>query len=278
MNKHRAVRFLFSWAILLWTTAHVRGDVIEIDATIASGLFATGFASPHHMNYYIGYSIPSTPVERRNFFVFPIPSLDASIVSAKLKLYLPGPPSLPSGYISSEPTEEYRISGSPFPVDGFVGAFMGSPAITPPMISAMYGTLGGMPPFGLAVISGDLSGSDVVIDLTPEGIAALNASLGMPIVIGGRLTDIHPEMPGMPPSELVFAYTDVGAHPDIVMPRLELTTIPEPTSTFVGGLVLLFGIKRWRMRLGISRSDHPALFALERGYTTTSQLRDEWDR
>lgn len=48
--------------------------------------------------------------------------------------------------------------------------------------------------------------------------------LGSMFLVTGRLSDIHPAMPGMPPSELVFAYTDIP-HPLMPLPRLELTLV-----------------------------------------------------
>lgn len=242
------VAAMVALSIPLLGSARVQAGMVEIDAVIASGLYDGGVHFPHHMNYFVGYSIPSAPLERRNYFVFNLVDVDKPIVSAKLKLYLPGAPELPLGYISSEPTETYRISGTPIAAEVFLAAFMGDAAVTPGVVAAMFGTLGSMPPFGVTVVSADHGGSDVVIDFTAEGITALNAALGSLIVIGGRLTDIHPEAPSTTlPSELVFAYTDVGAHPDIVFPRLELVLVPESRTLILlasSSLILLCIVRR----------------------------------
>lgn len=219
---------------------------IEIDSVITSGFFEGGIHFPHHMNYFVGYSIPSAPIERRNFFVFVLGDVHDAILSAKLKLYLPGPPELPVGYISSDPVETYKISGTPAPASFFMDAFFGEEYVTPPMVEAAFETLGGDPMFGMAEISVMDAGSDIVIDLNAEGVAALNGALGDMFVIGGRLSDIHIDEPGIPPAELVFAYTDVGAHPHLIMPRLELTLVPEPATLAVLGPGLLLLLRRRR--------------------------------
>jgi hypothetical protein len=213
-------------------------DVIELDAVITSGFLDGGVHFPHHMNYFVGYSIPSAPIERRNYFVFNLADLEGPILSAKLKLWLPGGETMVSGYLSSDPHEEYRISGSPFPVTGFMDAFFGEPHITPAMVEMMYDSLGAMPPYGMTLIGPDHSGTDIVIELTTEGIMALNGALGSLIVLGGRLTDLHIDDPDDDlPSELVFAYTEVGD--SVPMPRLELVVVPEPSTTWLFGVGLL---------------------------------------
>lgn len=225
--------------------------IVELDAVITSGFYDGGIHFPHHMNYFVGYSIPSSPVERRNFFVFNLADIEAPILGAKLKLYLPGGEAAASGYISSDPHETYRISGSPFPALGFMDAFFGKDHITPPMVEMMYGSLGSAAPsFGMTMIGPDFGGADVTIDLNAEGIAALNAALGSLVVLGGRLTDLHLDSPGMPPSELVFAYTDVG--PTVPMPRLELVMVPEPSTAalLLGGLAIGAAAFRRRQRHG----------------------------
>lgn len=199
----------------------------EISSTFSSGIYEGGGTSPGFLNYYIGYSFPSSLSERRNYFIFDLTGVSGPVVSASLKLYLPGPPDLPLGFISSDPTEDYRISGSAFPWTAFAEAFGGT--ATPPMLSAMFGTMGTGPAYGLTTISAASGGADVIIDLSPEAIMDINAALASDphFLITGRLPDIHPDMPGMPPSELVFAYTDIP-HPLMPFPRLELVTVPAP--------------------------------------------------
>ncbi|GIK18763.1 MAG: hypothetical protein DYG93_09575 [Leptolyngbya sp. PLA2] len=201
---------------------------IEVEAFIASGLYSTGDHSPGHLNYYIGHAPISSPPERRNYFVFDLGSVGAPIVSAKLKLYMPGDElkSEPCGYSSVDPTEMYKLSGSPFPWTMFVAAFE-TPDAPKDGIKAMFGTLGEGVPYGFAMLSGEDCGKDVVIDLTAEGVAALNAAFSDPhgpkIVLGGRLTDITPGEPDI--FELAFAYSDI---PPMPYPRLELTLVPAP--------------------------------------------------
>lgn len=201
---------------------------VEVFSTFSGGIHADGHTSPGFFNYYVGYSVPSTPIERRNYFIFDLAGVTTPVASATLKLFLPGGPSLPSGFISSEPTEDYRISGSAFGWTVFADAFSG--AAPPGTLGPAFGTMGAGPAYGLATISGDDSGTDIVIELSAAAIADLNASLGSKFLITGRLSDIHPSMPGTPPSELVFAYTDIP-HPLMPLPRLEVTLVPSPATS-----------------------------------------------
>jgi len=208
---------------------------IELTSTFSSGIYDGG-TSPGFFNYYIGYSFPSTPSERRNYFIFDLAGVTTPVASATFKLFLPGGPLLPLGFISSDPTEDYRISGSGFSWTAFAEAFGGT--ASPAMLSAMFGTMGTGPAYGLTTISAADGGSDIVMTLSPAAIMAINASLGDHFLITGRLPDIHPSMPGMPPSELVFAYTDIP-HPLMPFPRLELTFVPSPGA---GGPLAVAGV------------------------------------
>jgi hypothetical protein len=218
---------------------------VEVSSTFSSGIYADGSTTPGFFNYYVGYSVPSTPIERRNYFIFDLDGVATPVASATLKLFLPGGPSLPSGFISSEATEDYRISGSAFPWTAFAEAFGGT--ATSPMLAAMFGTMGADAAYGLTTISGGDSGTDIEIELSAAAILDINASLGSKFLITGRLPDIHPATPGMPPSELVFAYTDIP-HPFIPLPRLELTFVPAPGSA--AALMAVCGMVSVRRRRG----------------------------
>lgn len=224
-----------------------RAAVVEIESTISGGIHADGLFFPGMMNYFVGYSIPSTPIERRNWFLFDLAGVSETVVSGRLKLYLPGDHELlePSGYVSSDSHEVFRISGSPAPSEMFWDMFLDMGGVTPGIAAAIFGTLGSGAPFGITTVTIDDSGRDVVIELTPTAIDALNASLGSHFVIGGRLTDIHPDAPGMPPSELVFAYTDIP-HTGMPLPRLELDLIPAPSSGAVLATAGLLAARRRR--------------------------------
>jgi len=226
----------------------------EIFSTFSSGIYADGTTTPGFFNYYTGYSIPSTPIERRTYFIFDLTSATIPIASAKLKLFLPGGPGMVPGFISSDPTEDYRLSGSPFPWEAYAGAFGGS--ASPALLSAMFPTMGSGPAYGLMTISVDAAGTDIEFELSSTALEDLNASLGSMYLITGRLADIHPDAPGMPPSELVFAYTDIP-DPLIPFPRLELTLVPAPGACAplaVAGVVL--SIRRQRRNASHFRSSN----------------------
>lgn len=239
--RHPTLAGLLSALVLSAGAAHA--DVtIEVESSFSGGIWDGGITAPGFMNYFVGYSFPSTPVERRNYFIFDLTTLTDPalfVTGARLKLFLPGGPSLPSGYVSSDPTETYRVSGSPAPWTAFYDAFTG--AATPAMLTAMFGTMGALGPttYGVTVVSADDSGTDVVIELAPGAVADINAVLGAHFLITGRLTDLHPDAPGTPPSELVFAYTDIP-HPLMPLPRLELDVVPAPAGllTLAPGLLL----------------------------------------
>ncbi|MBX3317044.1 MAG: hypothetical protein KF902_09315 [Phycisphaeraceae bacterium] len=217
-----AIAMLSPWTLLANATP------IEVSSSFSGGIYDGGLTTPGFFNYYVGYSFPSSPPERRNFFIFDLSDIDTPVTGARIKLFLPGGPTLPSGYISSDPVEFYRVSGSAFPWTAYVEAFGGT--ATGPMLSAMFSTMGGSASaYGVVGISIDDSGTDIIIELGGSAIADINAALGSAFLVTGRLTDIHPGAPGMPPSELVFAYTDIP-HPLMPLPRLELDIIPAPHS------------------------------------------------
>lgn len=223
-----ATRSILAIAMLSPCTLCAHATPIEVSSSFSGGIYDGGLTTPGFFNYYVGYSFPSSPPERRNFFIFDLSDIDAPVTGARIKLFLPGGPSLPSGYVSSDPVEFYRVSGSAFPWTAYVEAFGGT--ATAPMLSAMFATMGGSASaYGVVGISIDDSGTDIIIELGGSAIADINAALGSKFLVTGRLTDIHPGAPGMPPSELVFAYTDIP-HPLMPLPRLELDIIPAPHS------------------------------------------------
>lgn len=223
-----------------------QSGVVELESVISGGFHADGVHFHHTMNYHVGYSIPSTPIERRNWFMFNLADVSGPIVGAKLKLWLSGGATGPTGYLSSDPHEEFMISGTPYPWEMFMDAFTGSPAITPPIVADMFTTLGVGVPFGFSLIGPGHAGTDIEIEFTLEGLAALNASIGSPFMIGGRLTDLHPDDPDpFFPAELVFAHSDIP-HPFYPMPRLELVIIPAPGSAAVACLGMLLAANRRR--------------------------------
>ncbi|MBL8964373.1 MAG: hypothetical protein KF787_13475 [Phycisphaeraceae bacterium] len=248
MRRNMTLAAMLAAAAAGIPAAESRAIIMEVSSTFSGGLYADGTNFSHFMNYYVGYAFPSSPPERRNYFIFDLSHVPGPILGGKLKLYLPGDSSIfePSGFVSSDPTEEYRISGSAFPWEAFSDAFMGEPHMTPGVIAAMFGTMGSGPAYGLTVVSGDHSGSDVVIDLSTHAVDAMNAAIGSKFLITGRLTDLHPESPGMPPAELVFAYTDIP-NEFMPMPRLMLHVVPSPgVASAVGIAGVLFTARRRR--------------------------------
>ncbi|HMO16335.1 MAG TPA: hypothetical protein PKD64_19625 [Pirellulaceae bacterium] len=235
-NKWLAIGLLF---VVPQIAQKATADVIELDAVVTSVIYEPTVLSPdytifaHHLNYNVGYyTAPGfAPNQRRNFFLFNLAEIDEPIVAARLELYLPH-----SGYVSPDPSELYRITSSAAPPSVFLSAFLGDPSVTPAMLEAMYATLGTGTLFSEVDIHAFEEGHSIAMEFSMDGVLALNMSLGELFVTGGRLVDITPESPGIPPSELVFAHSNVGVH-SVPMPKLILVTaVPEPSA----GLLVIF--------------------------------------
>lgn len=235
MKRSQLFQFLgIGLALSLSLSAQrARADIIvELDAVVTSVIYEPTIHSPdytifaHHLNYNVGYfTAPGmAPNQRRNFFLFNLADIHSPILGARLELFLPL-----AGYVSPDPSETFRITSSPAPPSVFLDAFLGDPSVTPAMLAAMYASLGTGTLFGEVDIEPGEMGHSISIEFTPAGVLALNMALGDLFVVGGRLTEIHPDSPGIPPSELVFAHSNVGD--GTPMPKLFLVTaIPEPSA------------------------------------------------
>ncbi len=158
-------------------TVRVQADPVEVDSIIASGLTLGTVGPLGHMNYTAGKFAPPgvPPIERHNFFLFDLADIDAPVISAKLKLYLPGPPLPPDvvGLLSPDLAETYRISGTPYDPMFFHDVFLGPGGvpdfdITLETVEMMFHTLGAAEDaYGSIDINADHVGTDVVIDINP---------------------------------------------------------------------------------------------------------------
>lgn len=220
----------------------------EIESYLTGTVGADGSVSnsPGFQNHYVGNTfVGSTPTpERRNFFLFDVGVIPEAVISAKLKIYVPKfPPDGGFGYISPDPTEDYLVTSTPFSAEDIA-----TPGIPPGVGIAMFGTFGTGMPYGLTTASVDSMGTDLIIDLDPSAIGAINiARMGTgKFVATGRLTTLG----GHPPltDQLLFAFTDpTGAlAPETPFPRLEYTTVPEPATLAVLALGALAVARRRR--------------------------------
>jgi hypothetical protein len=256
-NRFSRVRlitgFLFAWMMMLFAAGFSTSmaTTLEITSYLTGNFGADGTVvnTPGFQNYYVGTTfVGATPIpERRNYFLFDVSGITEPIFSATLKLYVPKiPPDGGAGYISVDPTEDYLVTSTPFTADAIA-----TPGIPPGVAIAMFGSFGTGAPFGLETASVDSKGTNLLIEFSPAGIAALNAartSSGK-FVATGRLTTLGTPPPPLA-DQLLFSHTDptgVLTSPT-PFPILEIITVPEPgvISVVALGAALLTLFRRHR--------------------------------
>ena len=262
------LQFLLVAILTLASVAHA-ATVVEIESTQVGGFYDDGTADndPVFQNYFVGHtSLAGTLFpERRNFFIFDLSapslaSLPGPILSAVLLL-----PASPAGYISMDPAEDYRLTGTPF--DPMI---IGDPMATPMVKSDIFDSLGSdmAPDYAEFTVDEDsfpLLGEpagEFVIPLSPAAVFDLNMSIGSLFAMGGRMTTHDfDEL-----DEIIFAFSDVispitgslvdkpilsltvedGTGPPPPPPPPPPAPIPEPSTYLVfGGLALCFGAAGW---------------------------------
>ena len=207
----------------------------------------TSMASPVQ-NYFVGYTSPSSPTERRNYFVFSLAPLGGTpVIGGALRLYIPkfapGVTTDPGdGYNSPDATETYRISETPVHPSELV-----DPTNSVPEAVGYWGTLGTGTSFGEITVGAGAMGFDIDIPLTPAAIAAINSVPGGgSIAIGGRLMSLLHRESVL--DELLFSFSDIPGSGDIDLPRLDLIMAPEPTSGLGLALLGMWMFRRCRSR------------------------------
>jgi hypothetical protein len=214
------------------------------DGTIAPG--AT-------FNYSVGYELhystgalgmppgttPLAPMDRNNYFVFPLGALPGPIVSATLLL--------PAGMLESvDGVEvfEVKIPTAPMMALGDAGALMAAHGMGPgafdsPMdpavgiASALYGNIEGSPspPIGSKSITSADDMSVISIPLSSAGVSYLNGFLGGPVILGGTVPSVVAPA-GTPQQPFGFTSPMIpGTGPSV--PKLDLIVIPEPASVLL---------------------------------------------
>jgi hypothetical protein len=209
------------------------------DGTIAPG--AT-------FNYSVGYELhystgalgmppgttPLAPMDRNNYFVFPLGMVSGPIVSATLLL--------PAGMLESvDGVEMFDVVApvAPLMALGDAGALMGAHGMGPgafdsPMdpavgiASALYGNIEGGAGFllGSKAITPADDMSVISIPLTALGVSYLNGFIGGPVILGGSVPSIVAPS-GTPQQPFGFTSPMIpGMGPSV--PKLDITVVPEP--------------------------------------------------
>ena len=172
--------------------------------------------------------------EYRNFFIFSLPELapGETITSATLLLYCnpEGANGYGIGYHSEDATETFALFSLDTTSIAALRAGSGSRAST-------FADLGdGTAYCAGAVLSAASQGSDLAIPLNADFLAYSAANLGGEVALGGAVTSLRAE------AERIYGENVFGGPASLQTSRLEVTTVPEPSSivliTAASGLLL----------------------------------------
>ncbi len=176
-------------------------DTATFDAIDFGRYDSTGFHNPANTNYVTGQI---GGAEFRNWFVFDLAAVNRSITSAELRLFNPA-----NGFVSPDPTETYAV----FDVTTSISTLRaGGSGLT-----AIFGDLGSGVSFGAQTVSSADNGRAVVIQLNSAALAALNASRGSQVAVGGALTTLSG-----PADQLLFGFSGVAG-----LARQLVLTLPD---------------------------------------------------
>lgn len=267
-------------------------DTLEIVARQTGGFKEHAAENlPSFQNYFVGYASVSggggkvRTTERRSFFVFDIPTIDGTILSASLVLQLsesglkyglmPGDPDVlcaphPSVPVCkeaiSDPTETFAVGVTPIP-----GETVLSPSLDPGEVTMIWESLAstkvgeytftkGFPPPS----SPDPGHLEIVTELAAPGLGAIETHEGGSLVMTGWMPtwsfDPRVDEAGVffEGSEAIFMFSDVHAGV-FTPPVLEIVyaPVPEPAPALLvlaglGALACGAGFRRARGAGGVS--------------------------
>jgi hypothetical protein len=188
----------------------------------------SGSHDSFNMNYVVGdWRGGGGYNDSRNFFVFDLSSVVTPIGSARLELFVPGPPN--PGYSSPNPSENYELHDVTTPIATLVAGTGGIAAHT---------DLGSGVVYGSRTMTAADNSSVVEITLNAAAISALDSATGL-IAIGGLLTTLD----GLANNEYTFGWTNNETETT----QLRLTLVPEPSSG-LRCLAAIFAILMLRSR------------------------------
>ncbi len=285
-------------AIVIFLPALLQADMVTLDATDSGFVTALGGSSkgdgtltaPATFNYSVGQAehfddgalgSPLAFTLRKNYFVFDLTTVTVPITSASLMVYMgpDTPPDFPGGehgYESLDPFEDFAILETTDPgaslgiiADLLTGNLSVGPSAfddaSDPLVLAakdLYGILGDGVPLALITTTPDDDDTFLSIDFSPAGLTYLNMFLGGPVVLAGEL----PTVGASDTTELIFGFTGpdlLGGTTPTLVPKLKLTTVPEPSGCLIVFVLALVGFVFQRRRAGkalpccIGTSPHP---------------------
>ena len=219
-------RLVFSCLLTCLCFTQTNGQTsTTIDATDTGWYDDSGFHNVANTNYITGtiVDLQGNKTFHRSFASFDLSSYSGRLESAVMRLFLPAG----GGYLSADPSEIFSLFDFSGNIDDLLDGNGGI---------AAYSDLGDGASFGSQVVSDADKNDFVEVMINPVGLAAIEASMGGRVVIGGALTSIDNSATT---SEWVFG---LSGDP---LPSLVLTTIPEPSGVMAFAVLLgVFGIRK----------------------------------
>ncbi|WP_308411364.1 Calx-beta domain-containing protein, partial [Cylindrospermopsis raciborskii] len=164
-------------------------STITLNATDTGWYDSTGYHDPSNTNYLVGDSQLSDAKLYRNWFSFNLPTLNAPIVSAQLKLKT-------FDYESLHTNETYELREVTTSIPILIAGGSGKTAI--------YTDLGDGTVYGSRVYTNADDNLHRTIDLNGAAISALTAKIGQAFALGGLVTSLD----GIDNTERVFGFSD----------------------------------------------------------------------
>lgn len=245
------MRRILAAAVIIWAAAGGRAAFVPSESR---GWYTnTGTTNAPGQFIYVTGTNGTTLFN--SFFGFNLTGLSGTVFSATLRLYMPTrltPGSPGDGYQSNDPTETFVLSAvgtNYFQLTGGTG--------TTAQKQAAFTDLGDGATYGSVSLSAATNGTTVVIALNAAGVAAVQASLGGRLAIGGTVTTLS----GRGEVEAVFFGTgnDNPADGQVVL-DVQLsppTPSPAPPTVLAAGV----GVAGFALARRVWRGREPGRFA-----------------
>jgi putative intracellular protease/amidase len=231
---HAALKILItlSSALLLGTSGRAADCPLVFPAADAGWYNAANFHDPENINYIVGYHAAG-PTELRNFFVFDLPEFGGLVAGAQLRIFT-------FTINTAQSTETYELRHVATPIETLIAG-------AGPELTNVFNDLGDGAVYANRVITNSEANGYITIPLNSNALAAINASAGQRLALGGRVTSLS-AAPGV--DEKLFAFssgtapfveltlTFAGTNAPFIFaqpPPLIVTNSGSPVSLTVGG-------------------------------------------